>query len=142
MEYYSDLYTSMQTGVCDGWLGGTAELNYVGFRDVIKYLYLVNQQMENNSGIINKDKFNSLPAEYQTALMEAFSEESAASFGRAQTTDETNIKLCEDYGITIVKLTQDELNALADKVRTETWDKDFEMYGEDAKTAVYADMGW
>ena len=139
---YSDLYTSMQTGVCDGWLGGTAELNYVGFRDVIKYLYLVNQQMENNSGIINKDKFNSLPAEYQTALMEAFSEESAASFGRAQTTDETNIKLCEDYGITIVKLTQDELNALADKVRTETWDKDFEMYGEDAKTAVYADMGW
>ena len=139
---YSDLYTSMQTGVCDGWMGGTAELNYVGFRDVIKYLYLVNQQMENNSGIINKDKFNSLPAEYQTALMEAFSEESAASFGRAQTTDETNIKLCEDYGITIVKLTQDELNALADKVRTETWDKDFEMYGEDAKTAVYADMGW
>ena len=45
-------------------------------------------------------------------------------------------------GCGALELTQDELNALADKVRTETWDKDFEMYGEDAKTAVYADMGW
>ena len=139
---YADLYTSMQTGVCDGWLGGTAELNYVGFRDVIKYLYLVNQQMENNSGIINKKTFESLPEAYQTALKDAFAEEAAASFGRAEETDETNIKLCEDYGITIVRMTQEELNALAERVRTETWDKDFELYGEDAKAAVYADMGW
>lgn len=139
---YADLYTAMQTGVCDGWLGGTAELNYVGFRDVIKYLYVVNQQMENNSGIVNKEKFASLPEEYQTVLMNAFAEETAASFDRAKTTDDTNFKALKDYGIEIVELSQDELSALADKVRTDTWDKDFEMYGEDAKTAVYADMGW
>ena len=139
---YSDLYTAMQTGVCDGWMGGTAELNYVGFRDVIKYLYVVNQQMENNSGIINKETFESLPADYQTALLEAFEEESAASFGRAKDTDTKNFQALKDYGIKIVELTQDELNALADKVRTETWDADFESYGEAAKTAVYADMGW
>lgn len=139
---YADLYTAMQTGVCDGWLGGTAELNYVGFRDVIKYLYVVNQQMENNSGIINTDAFNALPAEYQTALVEAFREETAASFDRAQTTDEENMQKLADYGIEIINLSQDELNAIADKVRTDTWDKDFEMYGEDAKAAVYADMGW
>ena len=139
---YADLYTAMQTGVCDGWLGGTAELNYVGFRDVIKYLYVVNQQMENNSGIINSDAFNALPAEYQTALVEAFREETAASFDRAQTTDEENMQKLADYGIEIINLSQDELNALADKVRTETWEKDFEMYGADAKAAVYADMGW
>lgn len=139
---YSDLYTALQTGVCDGWMGGTAELNYVGFRDVIKYLYVVNQQMENNSGIVNKAKFDSLPAAYQTALVNAFAEETAASFGNAQSTDERNFKLLKDYGIEIIELTQDELNALADKVRTETWEKDFEMYGPDAKAAVYADMGW
>ena len=139
---YADLYTAMQTGVCDGWLGGTAELNYVGFRDVIKYLYVVNQQMENNSGIINTDAFNALPAEYQTALVEAFREESAASFGRAADTDAANMQKLADYGIEIIEMSQDELNALADKVRTETWEKDFEMYGEDAKAAVYADMGW
>ena len=139
---YADLYTALQTGVCDGWMGGTAELNYVGFRDVIKYLYVVNQQMENNSGIINKARLDSLPADYQTALVDAFAEETAASFGRAQSTDENNFKLLKDYGIEIVEFTQDELNALADKVRTETWDKDFEMYGADAKAAVYADMGW
>lgn len=139
---YSDLYTSLQTGVCDGWMGGTAELNYVGFRDIIKYLYVVNQQMENNVGIINQDAFNSLPTEYQEILTDAFSVETAASFGRAQTTDEDNMQKLEDYGITIVELSQDELNALADKVRTETWEADFETYGEDAKAAVYADMGW
>ena len=139
---YADLYTALQTGVCDGWMGGTAELNYVSFRDVIKYLYAVNQQMENNSGIINKDKFNSLPADFQAALAKAFAEETAASFGRAQSTDERNFKLLSDYGIKIIVLSQDELNALADTVRTNTWDKVFEMYGPDAKAAVYADMGF
>lgn len=139
---YADLYTSLETGVCDGWMGGTAELNYVSFRDVIDYLYLVNQQMENNSGIINADKFASLPAEYQDILKAAFAEESAASFDRAQATDEDNIQKCKDYGIEVIELSQDELNALADKVRTETWDADFEAYGADAKAAVYADMGW
>lgn len=139
---YTDLYTAMQTGVCDGWMGGTAELNYVGFRDLIKYLYVVNQQMENNSGIVNKEKFSSLPQEYQTILMDAFAEETAASFDRARDTDEANLALLEDYGVEIVELTQDELDAVAEKVRTETWDKDFELYGEDARAAVYADMGW
>ena len=139
---YADLYTSMQTGVCDGWMGGTAELNYVGFRDIIKYLYVVNQQMENNSGMINKEKFESLPAEYQEALKAAFAKETAASFDRAQDTDEKNFELLKEYGIEIIELSQDELDALAEKVRTETWDKDFEMYGQDAKDAVYADMGW
>ncbi len=139
---YADLYTSLETGVCDGWMGGTAELNYVSFRDVIDYLYLVNQQMENNSGIINKEKFESLPEEYQKILMEAFAEESAASFDRAKETDEANVQNCKDYGIEVIVLTQAELNALADKVRTETWDENFKAYGEDAKAAVYADMGW
>lgn len=139
---YADLYTSLETGVCDGWMGGTAELNYVSFRDVIDYLYLVNQQMENNAAMINKATFESLPEEYQTILMNAVLEESAASFDRAQQTDEDNIQKCKDYGIEVIELSQDELNALADKVRTETWDKDFESYGDDAKAAVYADMGW
>lgn len=139
---YADLYTSLETGVCDGWMGGTAELNYVGFRDVIKYLYVVNQQMENNAAMINKDVFNSLDPEYQEILKNAVLEEANKSFDRAAATDEKNIKLLKDYGIEVVELSQDEIDALADKVRTETWDKDFKTYGEDAKKAVYADMGW
>ncbi len=139
---YADLFQAMQTGVCDGWMGGTAELNYVGFRDVIKYLYVVNQQMENNSGIINKGKFSSLPEEYQKILCEAFLKESRASFERAQETDETNMQLLKDYGIQIIEITQAELDALADKVRTQTWEADFKLYGEKTKAAVYADMGW
>ena len=34
---YSELYSSLQTGVCDGWLGGGAYVNYLSFRDVLKY---------------------------------------------------------------------------------------------------------
>lgn len=139
---YADLYTSLETGVCDGWMGGTAELNYVSFRDVIKYLYVVNQQMENNAAMINKDVFDSLSPEYQEILMNAFKEEAAASFDRAEDTDKKNMKLLKEYGIKIVELSQDELNALADKVRKDTWDKDFESYGKEVKAAVYADMGW
>ena len=139
---YSDLYTSMQTGVCDGWQGGTAELNYVGFRDIIHYLYRVNQLMENNSGFMNKDSWNALPAEYQEVLYNAFMEEAAASFDRAETTDVENMQKLKDYGIEIVEFSQDELNLFADTVRTQTWDTVFDYMGEDVKAAVYADMGW
>lgn len=139
---YSDLYTSLQTGVCDGWMGGTAELNYVGFADVIKYLYVVNQQMENNSAFINKAKWETIPAEYQDVIAAAFAEESIASFGRAEENDTSHFKMLEDKGIEIVKLSQDELNTMADWVREKTWDKDFEMMGDDVKKAIYADMGW
>ena len=77
---YADLYTSLQTKVCDGWMGGTAELNYVSFRDVIKYLYVVNCQMENNSAFMNKEAYEALPEDYQKILYDAFTEEAALSF--------------------------------------------------------------
>ena len=44
---YADLYTAMQTGVCDGWIGGTPQLNYSDFRDVIKYYVPYNVFAEN-----------------------------------------------------------------------------------------------
>lgn len=139
---YSDLYTSLQTGVCDGWMGGTAELNYVAFADVIKYLYVVNQQMENNSAFINKDLWDSIPAEYQEIISAAFEEESLASFDRAEQNDIDNLAKLEEAGVTIVKLSQDELDAMAAWVREKTWDKDFEMMGDDVQEAISADMGW
>ena len=139
---YADLYTSLQTKVCDGWMGGTAELNYVSFRDVIKYLYGVNCQMENNSAFMNKEAYEALPEDYQKILYDAFTEEAALSFDRAEATDTDNIQKLKDYGVEVVTYTQDELNTIADWVRDKTWDKDFEMMGDDVKDAVYADMGW
>ena len=139
---YADLYTSLQTKVCDGWMGGTAELNYVSFRDVIKYLYVVNCQMENNSAFMNKEAYEALPEDYQKILYDAFTEEAALSFDRAEATDTDNIQKLKDYGVEVVTYTQDELNTIADWVRDKTWDKDFEMMGDDVKDAVYADMGW
>jgi TRAP-type C4-dicarboxylate transport system substrate-binding protein len=139
---YSDLYSALQSGLCDGWLGGSPLVNYDSFRDAISYFIDCNVINESIPVMMNAKAFESLPAEYQTALVEAFREETAASFDRAADTDAANLQKLADYGIEIINLSQDELNALADKVRTETWEKDFEMYGADAKAAVYADMGW
>ena len=139
---YSDLYTAMQTGVCDGWLGGTAELNYVGFRDVIKYLYPVNCLMENNVALINQDTWNSLSEEYQEVLYNAFTEEALLSFDRAEANDEENMQKLKEHGVEIVDISDEQLSVIVDHVRDNTWDTVFETLGEDIKKAVYADMGW
>ncbi len=52
------------------------------------------------------------------------------------------MQLLKDYGIQIIEITQAELDALADKVRTQTWEADFKLYGEKTKDYVYAYMGW
>ena len=128
---YADLYTAMQTGVCDGWIGGTPQLNYSDFRDVIKYYVPYNVFAENIGFLMSQDVFNGMPEDLQTLITTTFTEESVNSFTTAKTGDEEAMQKMADYGITILELTDEEMQAYIDHVIATTWPKLTKNIGED-----------
>lgn len=128
---YADLYSALQTGVVDGWIGGTPQLNYSDFRDVIKYFVPYNVTTEGIGFFISKKVYDSLPQQYQTMIEEAFIKESLHSFTTAEELDMEAIRKMEEYGIEIVWLTDEQLEAYANHVKETTWPKLSDMIGED-----------
>lgn len=67
----SELYTSLQTGVVDAGENDPASVVSWGWVDVIKYYSLNEHSISCNVMVINKKKFDSLPADVQKAVREA-----------------------------------------------------------------------
>ncbi len=128
---YADLYSSLQTGVVDGWIGGTPQLNYSDFRDVIKYYVAYNVFAENIGFFMSKKVYDSLPKEYQTMIEDAFMKEAIHSYTVAEELDKEAIKKMEEYGIEIIYLTDEEMEAYVRHIREKTWPKLSANIGED-----------
>jgi TRAP-type C4-dicarboxylate transport system substrate-binding protein len=120
---FAELYTALQTGVADGWSGGPAILNYLQFRDVIKYFVVNNNFFENTSYLMSAKKWASLSPADQKLIGDAVADLSMKSFDIAEEGDAKYQKMLADAGIEVVKLTDDELKAWADNCRKVTWPK-------------------
>ncbi|MEC1715142.1 TRAP transporter substrate-binding protein DctP [Schinkia azotoformans] len=128
---YADLYTSLQTGAADGWAGGEPSLNYFGFRDVIKYFYTTNDFINADSLIINKNVFEGFSEEDQNTIKELATELMYGSFKNAEENDNKYMKMMEDEGITVVRLSAEEISKLANHVREVSWPKLESQMGAD-----------
>ncbi|MDD4753792.1 MAG: TRAP transporter substrate-binding protein DctP [Desulfitobacteriaceae bacterium] len=128
---YADLYSALQTGVVDGWIGGTPQLNYTDFKDVIKHYIAYNVFAENIGFFMSQKVFDTLPAEYQTMIEDAFMKEAIYSYSVAEELDKEAIKGMEDYGIEIIYLTDEEMAAYVEQVKEKTWPKLTKNIGED-----------
>ena len=128
---YSDLYSALQTGVADGWYGGSATLNYEGFRDVISTFVDYNYLFEIFGMFMNEELFESLPAEYQELLLQAAIDEQVEAFAYYEAYAEQSYKSLEEYGITIVKPTDEEMAIIAAHVRDVVYPDLDKMFGAD-----------
>lgn len=135
---YADLYTSMQTGVCDGWIGGTPQLNYSDFRDVIKYYVPYNVFAENIGFFMSQDIYDTLPEDLQELIVTTFREESEKSFETAKEGDEEALKALEEYGVEILPLSDEELQAYRQHVIDVTWPKLGKNIGDDILEGLIA----
>jgi len=129
---YADLYSALQTGVVDGWIGGTPQLNYTDFKDVIKYYVPYNVFAENIGFFMSQEVYDGVPAEYQTMIEDAFMKEAINSYSVAEELDKEALKGMEEYGIEIINLTDDEMEAYVKQVKEKTWPKLAKNIGEDA----------
>jgi len=136
-----NLYTSMQTGICDGWVGGTATLNYLQFRDLIKHFYPIRIFVQNVSDFINRDVFEKLPEEYQKILIDACQKQSMLSIVNAEKREAYyRKKLRDEYGVKIHEVSQAQIDALAAQVREVSWPKFAKIFGSDIIEGILSDI--
>lgn len=128
---YSDTYTAIQTGTVNGWCGGPPNLNYLYFRDVIKYYYHYMMTQEATQIMMNEKVFQSLLPEDQATITKIIQEECDKSFDIAAADDQKYMDLMKEYGITIVEFTDEERAAIAKDVRENVWPNLAKTYGGD-----------
>ena len=128
---YSDVYTSLQTGVCDGSWNGGAYANYQGFRDVLKYYVDYKVCNDVYSCVMNSNKLASLPQEYQDAIIKISDEVINEGTEKIAEQEEKSKKDMADYGIKVIEPT-DEQRAEMQKYFFEKVLPGFsQYYGED-----------
>lgn len=118
---YSELYSAMQTGTCDGWVGGGAYVNYVSFRDVLKYFCDSRYIYENIVCIMNKELFDGMPDEYQTIIQDAFTESTQAFADQMEALDQQAMADMEAMGIEVYVPTEAEMTAMKEHFQTNVW---------------------
>ncbi|SKC81489.1 TRAP transporter substrate-binding protein DctP [Maledivibacter halophilus] len=137
---YADLYSALQTGVADGWIGGTPLLNYLQFRDAINYFIPYNVFMENTGYFINEELLNSMPEEYQKLIKDTFMEEAKNSYKLAKKNDEEAMAKLKEYGVEIVEMSNEERKSIAKHVRETTWPKLQKKFGEEIMEGLLGDI--
>jgi len=118
---YSDLYSALQSNLCDGWLGGSGLVNYDSFRDAIQYFVDCNVINESIPVLMNAEAFNSLPADYQSIVVDVFNQMQIRVNNERQEQEAKAITDMEAYGIKTILPTAEELSALRDRIRGEVW---------------------
>lgn len=126
---YSEVYSALQSGIADGWLGGTPALNYVSFRDVIKYYYDYGCIIEANNFVMSQKAFDKLPKEYQDLIVDACFTESSESFKACQKEDMEYLQKLKDAGFTVVEFTPEEKAAMTATVKGKVWENAKPIYG-------------
>jgi TRAP-type C4-dicarboxylate transport system substrate-binding protein len=117
---YSDLYTSLQTGVVDAVDGLPPAAAYSILKDVTKYWYALNYSIECEPYFISMKTWEKLKPEDRDMIEEVVSAIAAKSVPLAKTEDERYMKLMEEAGIQVFKYSEEELLPLMKAVAT-TW---------------------
>lgn len=118
---WSEAFTSIQTGIVDGAIGGGAEGYYSNFRDLIKYYLALNDHFEMWYFYINLDLWNSLSKEDQDLIQAVGSELEKKRFAIAEEDEKANMQRLSDYGIEVIMFTDEELARFAKKGREYVW---------------------
>lgn len=128
---WAEVFTAMQTRIVEGVIGGGAEGYYANFRDLLKEYHAVNDHFEMWWWYINKDLWESLSKEDQELLTKLGKELETRRWNEAPLAEKKNMQRLADAGIKIVTFSQEELNAMAKKVRQEVWPVIKKDIGED-----------
>ncbi|MBN1333349.1 MAG: TRAP transporter substrate-binding protein DctP, partial [Synergistales bacterium] len=96
---YAELYTALQTGVAEGWTGGSPVHSYQGFRDVIKYYYQINEYIETESYLVSSKVWEQLSPEDQKIIADACERAAAHSIEISEKEDREYFEKLKEAGI-------------------------------------------
>ncbi len=135
---YAEVATAIQTGVVDGWIGGTPNVNYHWVGEVIENFYVTYMHAESTAYVMNEETLAGLSEADQAIIIEAFSTQSNASFELSKAEDEKWIEELKAAGINVTIFTDEQVQEFADFVRTNSWPKLEELYTKELLDGIKA----
>jgi TRAP-type C4-dicarboxylate transport system substrate-binding protein len=117
---YSDLYTSLQTGVVDAVDGLPPAAAYAILKDVTKFWYQLNYSMEVEPYFMSMKTWETLKPEDREMIAEVVAATAEKSVPLAKSEDEKNMRLMREAGIEVFTYTAAELSDIQ-KAVAGTW---------------------
>jgi C4-dicarboxylate-binding protein DctP len=129
---WSELYTSLKTGVVDGQENPISAVKLGSLDEVQKYMTLDGHIWSENFLIINDKFFNSLPKKYQVVLKEAGSQAALAGTASEHIASYiVGVEYCKSKGMELYKPTPEELAMFREKAQPPVVEWLKEELGED-----------
>lgn len=139
---FTEVFTSMQTGIVDGCFGGGPEAFYSSLREVTKCLLLYRNAFEPHWLMMNLDNWNALTPEEQAKVTKIAADLEAYAFDEAEKNDRKYIDLLKDGGTEIVDFSDEEVAKISQKVRTDVWPQLESIFGKEAFDTVKKAIGF
>jgi TRAP-type C4-dicarboxylate transport system substrate-binding protein len=117
---YSDLYTSLQTGVVDAVDGLPPAAAYAILKDVTKYWYQLNYSIEVEPYFMSMKTWEKLKPEDREMIADVVAKVAERSIPLAKSEDEKNMQLMREAGIEVFTYTAEELSEMQKAVAA-TW---------------------
>jgi C4-dicarboxylate-binding protein DctP len=114
---WTEVYTSLQTGVVDGTDLGIAVFLYQPFHEVLKYVIVTNHSWDWSSLMVNIKWFKGLPQEYQDIMVMAGRVAETVSRGMSETLAAEAIGQLRKQGIEVYTPTVKEREELSNVAR-------------------------
>jgi TRAP-type C4-dicarboxylate transport system substrate-binding protein len=135
----SDVYPALQRGICDGILSSLQTTLYAKWYEVLNNAYILHFRSSSSHLLFNRDKFNSLPPEYQQVLREELQKacDDILEF-TVQDTYRIEKWLAEELGWTVTYPSQEEYSQMRTLAKKEAWPKWLERIGPEGKPALDA----
>ncbi|WZL72315.1 TRAP transporter substrate-binding protein DctP [Clostridiaceae bacterium 35-E11] len=137
---WADTFTSMQTGIVEGAIGGGAEAYYSSMRDLIKYYLPVNDHFEMWYLYINKGVWEKLTPEEQNALQEAAKFMEEKRFEKAEAMEKEYENKLKELGIEVLEFSDEELSQFAKKARETVWPVIKSDFGEELFDSITSEI--
>lgn len=128
---YAELYTALQTGIAEGWVGGAPSHNYLGFRDVIKHYYQLNIYLENEQYLMSEETWKKLSPEHQKIIEDIVVQVGEESFDISARDDAFYLEKLKEAGTKVYTYPAEQLEELAENAKRATWPKVGKLIGED-----------
>lgn len=101
---YNEIYTGLQQGTIDGQENPLQSSYSMGFQDIEKYVMKTYHVINFTAYFFNKQKFESLPIEYQEIIKEACEDSAAWRTETELASDAEYLKLFEEAGLEIIEV--------------------------------------
>lgn len=137
---YADLYPALQTGVADGWIGGTAALNYTGFRDIITDFIPYRAYVEATAYVMSEKTWEKLDEAQRKTVSDALAQAAQEAVNRAEAEDEEYLAKLTEAGINVHDFSGEEASKFVADVRASAWPALEERFGAELVSCLKSDI--